>query len=59
MNFRIADTFTGSLAHLGGDAPKAVKTTDLQLNPRRFGAGSRSPDQAMLSALPCTFRLVP
>jgi superfamily I DNA/RNA helicase/mRNA-degrading endonuclease RelE of RelBE toxin-antitoxin system len=35
MNFRIADTFTDSLAKLTGDEQKVVKTTafDLQLNP--------------------------
>lgn len=35
MEFRIADTFTESLARLTGDEQKAVKTTafDLQLNP--------------------------
>ncbi len=35
MDFRIADTFTDSLARLTGDLQKAVKTTafDLQLNP--------------------------
>jgi hypothetical protein len=35
MEFRIADTFTGSLARLTGDEQKAVKTAafDLQLNP--------------------------
>src|SRR5712692_7355655 len=35
MEFRIADTFTDSLANLTGDEQKAVKTTafDLQLNP--------------------------
>ena len=34
MEFRIADTFTGSLARLNGPEQKAVKTTafDLQLN---------------------------
>jgi hypothetical protein len=34
MNFRIADTFTDSLARLTGDEQKAVKTTvfDLQVN---------------------------
>src|SRR5438132_10917317 len=34
MEFRIADTFTGSLAHLTGEEQKAAKTTafDLQLN---------------------------
>src|SRR6201997_3359070 len=35
MDFRIADTFTDSLARLTGEEQKAVKTTafDLQLNP--------------------------
>ena len=35
MEFRIADTFTGSLARLTGDEQKAAKTAafDLQLNP--------------------------
>lgn len=35
MDFRIADTFTDSLAHLTGDEQKAAKTTafDLQINP--------------------------
>ena len=34
MDFRIADTFTDSLARLTGDEQKAVKTTafDLQMN---------------------------
>jgi len=35
MDFRIADTFTDSLAKLTGEEQKAAKTTafDLQLNP--------------------------
>jgi mRNA-degrading endonuclease RelE of RelBE toxin-antitoxin system len=39
MEFRIADTFTDSLARLNGDEQKAVKTTafDLQLNPASPG----------------------
>lgn len=39
MEFRIADTFTDSLARLTGDEQKAVKTTafDLQLNPVNSG----------------------
>ena len=39
MQFRIADTFTASLAKLTGDEQKAVKTTafDLQLNPAHPG----------------------
>lgn len=39
MTFRIADTFTDSLARLTGDEQKAVKTTafDLQLNPANPG----------------------
>ncbi|MCY3711423.1 MAG: UvrD-helicase domain-containing protein [Caldilineaceae bacterium] len=37
MEFRIADTFTDSLAKLSGDEQKAVKTTafDLQMDPAR------------------------
>ncbi len=39
MEFRIADTFTGSLARLTGEEQKAVKTTafDLQVNPASPG----------------------
>lgn len=39
MEFRIADTFTDSLARLTGDEQKAVKTTafDLQINPAQPG----------------------
>lgn len=39
MQFRIADTFTDSLAKLTGDEQKSVKTTafDLQLNPANPG----------------------
>src|SRR5882724_5229965 len=39
MEFRIADTFTDSLAKLTGDEQKTVKTTafDLQLNPAHPG----------------------
>ena len=39
MDFRIADTFTDSLARLTGDEQKAVKTTafDLQVNPAAPG----------------------
>ena len=39
MEFRIADTFTGSLARLTGEEQRAVKTTafDLQLDPARPG----------------------
>jgi len=39
MEFRIADTFTDSLARLTGDEQKLVKTTafDLQLNPAQPG----------------------
>ena len=35
MQFRIADTFTESLAKLNGEEQRAAKTTafDLQLNP--------------------------
>ena len=52
MDFRIADTFTDSLAKLTGTEQKAVKTTafDLQLNPARPGLrfhrldGARDPN---------------
>jgi hypothetical protein len=39
MDFRIADTFTASLARLTGDEQKAAKTTafDLQMNPAHPG----------------------
>lgn len=39
MQFRIADTFSGSLARLTGDEQKVVKTTafDLQMNPAHPG----------------------
>ena len=50
MNFRIADTFTDSLAQLTGGEQRAVKTTafDLQLDPSapgmRFHRLERSKD---------------
>src|SRR5580692_3301507 len=39
MDFRIADTFTDSLARLTGDEQKSVKTAafDLQMNPSHSG----------------------
>jgi mRNA-degrading endonuclease RelE of RelBE toxin-antitoxin system len=48
MQFRIADTFTDSLARLGGDEQKAVKTTafDLQLNPANPGMHFHKLDKA-------------
>lgn len=48
MEFRIADTFTGSLAKLNGDEQKAVKTTafDLQLNPASPGMQFHKLDKA-------------
>ncbi|HSW64031.1 MAG TPA: UvrD-helicase domain-containing protein [Dissulfurispiraceae bacterium] len=48
MNFRIADTFTDSLARLTGDEQKAVKTTafDLQLNPANPGLKFHKLDKA-------------
>ncbi|GMU47212.1 MAG: DNA helicase [Porticoccaceae bacterium] len=48
MNFRIADTFTASLARLTGDEQKAVKTTafDLQLNPAAPGLSFHKLDRA-------------
>jgi hypothetical protein len=48
MDFRIADTFTDSLARLSGDEQKAVKTTafDLQLNPANPGLKFHKLDKA-------------
>src|SRR5947208_9096369 len=48
MEFRIADTFTGSLARLTGDEQKAVKTTafDLQLKPANPGMSFHKLDRA-------------
>ncbi|MGH8017885.1 MAG: 3'-5' exonuclease [Opitutaceae bacterium] len=48
MEFRIADTFTASLARLTGDEQKAAKTTafDLQLNPANPGMQFHKLDKA-------------
>jgi mRNA-degrading endonuclease RelE of RelBE toxin-antitoxin system len=48
VNFRIADTFTDSLAKLTGEEQKAVKTTafDLQLNPANPGMSFHKLDKA-------------
>ncbi|MGE3298130.1 MAG: hypothetical protein AB7I68_12380 [Porticoccaceae bacterium] len=48
MDFRIADTFTASLARLTGDEQKAAKTTafDLQLNPASPGMSLHKLDRA-------------
>ena len=48
MQFRIADTFTDSLARLTGDEQKAVKTTafDLQMNPAHPGLKLHQVDRA-------------
>jgi len=48
MDFRIADTFTDSLARLTGDEQKAVKTTafDLQLDPSGPGLQFHKLDKA-------------
>jgi mRNA-degrading endonuclease RelE of RelBE toxin-antitoxin system len=48
MNFRIADTFTDSLAKLTGNEQKAVKTTafDLQINPTHPGMSFHKLDKA-------------
>src|SRR5882672_1722901 len=48
MEFRIADTFTDSLARLTGEEQKAVKTTafDLQLNPVNPGLSFHKLDKA-------------
>ena len=48
MDFRIADTFTDSLARLTGDDQKSVKTTafDLQMNPVNPGMSLHKLDKA-------------
>src|SRR5215468_3286372 len=48
MDFRIADTFTDSLARLTGEEQKAVKTTafDLQVNPANPGMSFHKLDKA-------------
>ena len=48
MDFRIADTFTDSLARLTGEEQKAAKTTafDLQLNPATPGLSFHKLDKA-------------
>ncbi len=48
MEFRIADTFTDSLAKLTGDEQKSAKTTafDLQVNPANPGLGFHKLDKA-------------
>lgn len=48
MNFRIADTFTDSLAKLTGEEQKQVKTTafDLQMNPVNPGMSFHKLDKA-------------
>ncbi len=48
MEFRIADTFTDSLARLTGDEQKAVKTTafDLQMDPSSRGMSFHKLDKA-------------
>ncbi|MEY4750154.1 MAG: ATP-dependent helicase [Pseudomonadota bacterium] len=48
MNFRIADTFTDSLARLTGEEQKLVKTTafDLQMNPVNPGMSLHKIDRA-------------
>lgn len=48
MDFRIADTFTDSLARLTGDEQKAVKTTafDLQIDPANPGMSFHKLDRA-------------
>lgn len=48
MEFRIADTFTDSLARLTGDEQKAAKTTafDLQMNPVNPGMSFHKLDRA-------------
>ena len=48
MEFRMADTFTDSLARLSGDEQKAAKTAafDLQINPANPGLSLHRMDKA-------------
>jgi mRNA-degrading endonuclease RelE of RelBE toxin-antitoxin system len=48
MYFRIADTFTDSLAKLNGEEQKVVKTTafDMQVNPANPGMNFHKLDKA-------------
>jgi hypothetical protein len=54
MEFRIADTFTDSLARLTGEEQKAVKTAafDLQLNPANPSMSFHRLDKASGRFLP-------
>lgn len=58
MHFRIADTFTDSLAKLEGDEQKAAKTTafDLQMNPANPGLKFHKLDRAKDSKF-CSVRV--
>ena len=53
MEFRIADTFTDSLAKLTGDEQRSVKTTafDLQINPASPGLQFHRLERARLQDL--------
>ena len=53
MEFRIADTFTDSLARLTGEEQKAVKTTafDLQIDPANPGMNFHKLEHGMGSQL--------
>ena len=55
MDFRIADTFTDSLAKLTGEDQKAVKTTafDLQINLASPGMSFHKLDKSEGSLLVC------
>jgi hypothetical protein len=61
MEFRIADTFTASLARLTGEEQKAVKITafDLQMHPEQPGMQAhkldkaRDPPRATCRSAPC------
>ena len=60
MQFRIADTFTDSLARLTGDEQKAAKTTafDLQINPASSGMSMHriKKSKGKVSACTCSIR---
>ena len=50
MEFRISDSFAGSLSKLTSDEQKAVKTTafDLQMNPQKPGHSFHKLERAQM-----------
>jgi hypothetical protein len=61
MQPRLTETLSDTLVVPIHGPRQCGKTTafDLQSSPASPGLGARSPDRAVLGALPCTFRLAP